>query len=152
MRLHIRLVPGIVFLSLAVVACRRPSEDIQLKRINDVVIDATSEPMLRANALFFNPNKMRGKLKKIKVDIYVNGKKAAHVDQDLKTQIPAQAEFTVPLEVRLALKELGFMDTLMGMIGGKKMEVRYEGFLRLNYRGIPIRVPVDYKDEVRIRF
>jgi hypothetical protein len=31
------------------------------------------------------------------------------------------------------------------------MEVHYKGALKLNYRGMPIRVPVDYKDEVRIR-
>lgn len=132
--------------------CARPSEDIQLRRIQDVVVDASSEPMLKANALFYNPNRMRGKLRKIKVDIFINGKRAAHVDQDLKTKIPAQAEFTVPLEVKLALKELGFLNTLFGVIGGKKFDVRYEGFLRLNYRGVPIRVPVDYNDEVSIRF
>jgi hypothetical protein len=53
----------------------------------------------------------RGKLKKIKVDIFLNGKKAASVDQELKTTIPANDEFTVPIEVKLAIKELGFMDT-----------------------------------------
>jgi LEA14-like dessication related protein len=132
--------------------CQRPSEDIVLKRIRDVVVDATSEPVLKANAIFFNPNNVRGKLKKIKVDIYINGKKAANVDQELKTNIPSQSEFTVPIEVKLAIKELGFMDTVLGVLGGKKFEVRYEGFLRLSYRGIPIKVPVDYKDEVKIRF
>lgn len=141
------IVVGLVFS-----ACEKPSEDIVLRRISDVVVDASSDPTLKANALFYNPNDMRGKLKKIKVDIYVNGKKAGHVDQDLKTKIPAKAEFTVPLEVKLALKELGFMNTVLGMIGGKTFEVHYQGFVRLNYRGIPVKVPVDYKDDVKIRF
>src|SRR5690606_6112613 len=99
-----------------------------------------------------NPNDMRGKLKKIDIEIYVNGKKAATVDQSLKTSIPARAEFSVPLEVKLALKELGVMDTLFGMIGGKKFKVHYKGSLKLSYRGLPIKVPVDYEDEVRLRF
>jgi len=81
----------------------------------------------------------------------VNGKKAASIDQELRTKIPARSELTVPLEVKLALKELGLVNTLLGMIGGKKFEVHYKGSLKLNYRGIPVRVPVDYKDEVRIR-
>jgi hypothetical protein len=132
--------------------CDKPDQDIELKRIKDVVVDASSEPMLKANAVFFNPNKVRGRLKRIDVQIYLNGKKAAHVDQHLKTSIPSQAEFTVPLEVKLAIKELGFMDTVLGMLGGKKYEVHYKGFLRLSYHGVPIKVPVDYKDEVRIRF
>jgi LEA14-like dessication related protein len=139
-------------LTVVIVGCQRPKEDIVLRQIRDVVVDATTEPVLKANAIFYNPNAMRGRLKKIDVDIFVNGKKAASVNQQLKTVIPAKAEFTVPIEVKLAIKELGFMDTLLGMIGGKKFEVRYEGSLKLTYHGFPINVPVNYRDEVRIRF
>ena len=139
-------------LLVLVTGCKRPKEDIVLRQIKDVVVDASSDPLLKANAIFYNPNSMRGKLKKIKVDVYVNGKKAASVDQDLKTVIPANDEFTVPIEVKLAIKELGFMDTLLGMIGGKTFEVRYEGSLKLSYHGVPINVPVNYKDEIKVRF
>lgn len=137
---------------VALAGCQRPSEEIVLKRINDVVVEASSDPVLRANALFYNPNKMSGRLKRIQVDVYVDGKKAATVDQELKTKIPARGEFTVPLEVRLAIRELGFMNTLLGVLGGKTFDVHYVGSLKLTYRGIPVRVPVDYKDEVKVRF
>jgi hypothetical protein len=143
----------LLFLSIVLFSsCQRPKEEIVLRQIKDVVVDATSDPLLKANAIFFNPNDVRGKLKRINVDIFVNGKKAASVNQELKTVIPANAEFTIPLEVKLAIKELGFMDTLLGVIGGKTFEVRYEGFLKLTYHGFPLNVPVRYKDDVRIRF
>jgi len=132
--------------------CRKPDQDIELREIRDVVVDADTEPMLKANAIFFNPNKVRGRLKKIDIEIFVNGKKAASVNQSLKTSIPSAAEFTVPLEVKLAIKELGLMDTIFGMIGGKTFKIHYKGSLRLSYRGLPINVPVDYKDEVKLRF
>ena len=138
--------------TLVLTACQKPDQDIVLRHIRDVVVDASSEPMLRANAIFYNPNNMRGRIRKIDVEIFVNGKKAASVDQSLKTSIPAQAEFTVPLEVKLAIKELGVMDTIFGMIGGKTFKVRYKGSLKLSYRGVPISVPVDYEDEVKLRF
>lgn len=138
--------------SLLAAGCRKPDEDIVLRQIRDVVVDASSEPMLKANAVFYNPNDVRGRLKKIDVEIFVNGKKAATVEQSLKTAIPAADEFTVPLEVRLAIKELGFMDTLFGMIGGKTFEIHYKGALKLSYHGLPINVPVDYRDEVKFRF
>jgi LEA14-like dessication related protein len=141
-----------IILTFVIVGCKAPKEDIVLRQIRDVVVDATSDPVLKANAIFYNPNSMRGKLKKIDVDIFVNGKKAASVNQQLKTVIPANNEFSVPIEVKLAMKELGFMDTLLGMIGGKKFEVRYEGSLKLSYHGFPINVPVSYKDEIRVRF
>jgi len=129
-----------------------PKESIVLKRISDVVVDATTDPMLKAKAVFYNPNSQRGRLRKIKVDIYVNGKKAGEIDQDLGMQIPAKKEFTVPIEVKLALKEFGVLDTIFSMLGGKKFEVHYKGALKLSYHGVPIRVPVDYKDEIRLKF
>lgn len=142
----------LVVVSALLSSCEKPNERIVLRDIRDVVVDANTNPMLRANAVFYNPNDMQGKLRKIDVVIYVNGKKAAHVDQRLHTKIPAKGQFTVPLEVKLNIKELGFMDTLLGVLGGKKFEVRYEGKLKLSYKGVPFRVPINYKDEVRVRF
>lgn len=143
---------GFVLALLLLTGCNKPDEDIVLRHIRDVVVDATSEPMLKANAIFYNPNNVRGRLKKIDIEIFVNGKKAATVDQSLKTSIPAAAEFTVPLEVKLALKDIGIMDTIFGMIGGKKFKIHYKGSLRLTYHGFPINVPVDYEDDVRLSF
>ena len=137
---------------LFLAGCKKPDQDIVLRHIKDVVVDASTEPMLKANAVFYNPNNVRGRLKKIDIEIFVNGKKAASVDQSLKTSIPAASEFTVPLEVNLAIKELGVMDTIFGMIGGKTFDIHYKGFLRLTYHGLPIKVPVDYHDDVRLRF
>lgn len=149
---HLRNLSFLIFLSLVFIQCEKPDQDIELRRITDVVVDATTDPMLKANALFYNPNKAHGRLKKIKVEIFINGKKVGNVDQELKTKIPSRAEFTIPIQVKLAMKELGFMDTVLGMIGGKKFEVQYKGFLKLSYHGLPVKVPVDYKDEVKVRF
>lgn len=137
---------------ILVTSCGRPEEAVVLRQIRDVVIDATTDPMLKANAIFYNPNNQRGKLKKINIEIFVNGKKSATINQQLKTIIPAKEEFSIPLEVKLSLKELGFMDTLLGVLGGKRFEIRYEGVLKLTYHGVPFNVPVKYKDEVRVRF
>jgi LEA14-like dessication related protein len=132
-------------------SCKLPDEEIVLRDIKDVVADVSSDPTLKGVAIFYNPNNMRGKLKHISVDIYVNGKKAGKVKKDYRIEIPRKSEFTVPIEVELNIKELGLFDTIMGMVGGKKFEIRYDGYLRLNYRGVPIRVPIDYKDDVRLR-
>ena len=144
---------AILTLTAAVIlnSCKMPDEEIVLRDIKDVVADVSTDPVLKGNAIFYNPNNVRGKLKHISVDIYVNGKKAGKVKKDYKIAIPKKSEFTVPIEVELNMKELGLFDTILGMVGGKKFEVRYDGYLRLNYKGLPIRVPIDYKDDVRIR-
>lgn len=144
---------GLLFFAiLLLISSCTPKEPIVLRQIKEVVADATSQPTLKAEAIFYNPNNTRMQLKKIDVDIYIGGKKVGEVDQEMETLIPAHDEFTVPIEVKLAMKDFGFLDTLFGMIGGKKLEIQYKGSLKLTYHGFPIRVPVDYKDEIRLNF
>src|SRR6478735_11138765 len=115
-----------VFVAVAITSCK-PKEDIVLRNVRDIVVDVTTEPMLKAQAILYNPNNIKIKLRKIAIDVYVDGKKSGRVDQEPKLVIPAAAEFKVPLEVKLNMKELGLLDTIFGMIGGKKLKVRYKG-------------------------
>ncbi|MFN3840051.1 MAG: LEA type 2 family protein [Cyclobacteriaceae bacterium] len=128
-----------------------PKEKVVLRKIKDIVVDVNTEPVLRANAVLYNPNKLKMTLRKIDMEVFVDGKKAALINQKLKTKIPAEAEFTVPLEVNLNLKELGFFDTVLAVLGGKKMKIQYTGSIRLTYKSVPITIPVDYQDEIRVR-
>lgn len=149
-RINLILLTGLICMML-LQSCG-PKEDIQFKYVKDVIVDANTEPLLRGNAVLYNPNKQRMKLRKMNVDVYINDKKTARIDQEPSIVIPAEAEFTVPLEVKLNMKELGFMDTLFGVLGGKKMKVRYKGTISITYKGIPVRVPVDYESTVNFRF
>jgi LEA14-like dessication related protein len=137
-------------LLLALVSCK-PKEDIVLRNVRDIVVDVTTEPTLKAQAILYNPNNIKIKLRKIAIDVYVDGRKSGRVDQEPKLLIPAASEFKVPLEVKLNMKELGLLDTIFGIIGGKKLKVRYKGSISVTYKGLPIRVPVDYESEVRIK-
>ena len=66
-RLNIGLAVLIAVFGVMLAACEKPNERIVLRDIRDVLVDANTDPMLRANAVFFNPNDMHGKLKKINV-------------------------------------------------------------------------------------
>ncbi len=131
-----------------------PKEQVVLRNIKDVIVDAgiDGNAKLNAVAIFYNPNAIRMKLKEIDVDVMVDGKKSAHARQKFNFEIPAKAEFSVPLEVQLALKEIGLLDTLLSLFGGKKYEIRYVGFVRVKVHGIVIKVPIDYKDEIKLKF
>lgn len=125
---------------------------VELRHIKNVIADVSDDPMLKTEAVFYNPNDKNGKLKAINVDVYVEGKKAAIVKQKLKIKVPAKGEFTVPLMVKINLKEQGLMNTLLGVLGAKRLKVRYKGHVRISYHGLPIIVPVDHEEEIRIRF
>ena len=131
-----------------------PKEQVVLRNIKDVIVDAgiDGNAKLNAVAIFYNPNAIRMKLKEIDVEVMVDGKKSAHARQKFNFEIPAKAEFSVPLEVQLALKEIGLLDTLLSLFGGKKYEIHYVGFVRVKVHGIVIKVPIDYKDEIKLKF
>jgi hypothetical protein len=143
---------GVFFTLLLLLSSCKPKEDVVLRQIRDVIVDAEPEPTLKAKAVLFNPNKMKMKLRKVNIEVFVDGKKSALIDQqDLNLDVPANGEFIVPLEAKLNLKEMGLLDTIFGILGGKKLNVQYKGFISITYKSIPIRVPVDYKNEVKIK-
>lgn len=145
--------PFFFFLSLLLIASCTPKEEIVFKGVKNVVVEAQGiEPVLTAEALFNNPNNMRMKLKEIHIDVLVDGKLSAKVRQDLKLVIPAMSDFSVSLSARLSLKELGLVDTILNLIGGKKYEIQYIGFVRVAVHGITVKVPVKYREERRIQF
>jgi hypothetical protein len=145
------LLGAVFFAFLLLFNSCRPKEDVVLRQIREVVVDAEPEPTLTAKAVLFNPNKMRMKLRKMNIEIFVDGKKAALIDQDIDLEVPANGEFIVPLKAKLNLKEMGLLDTIFGILGGKKLNVHYKGSISITYKSIPIKVPVDYKNEVRIK-
>lgn len=92
------------------------------------------------------------KLKEIYADVLVNGKPSAQVRQNLKLSIPAESEFSVPVAAQLSLKELGLLDTIVNLLGGKKYNIQYAGYVRIAVHGVTIKVPFTYQEELRLRF
>lgn len=127
-------------------------EEVELRQIRNITADVSDQPILKAEAVFYNPNKQEGKLKSVHVDVYIEGKKAASIDQRFKIKVPSKGEFTVPLQAAVNLKEQGLVDKVLSIIGAKKIKVHYKGSVLITHRGIPIRVAVDEETEVRLRF
>jgi LEA14-like dessication related protein len=151
MRRGIKLL-AILFL-IGMQACA-PKEDIVFKGIKNIEVQVgkTNNPELLAKAYFHNPNSMGMKLKEIHVDVLVDGKLSAEVRQKMKLKISPRSDFMVPLQATLSLKELGLLDTIKNLLGGKKYEVQYIGFVRVAVHGITVKVPVKHREEMRIRF
>ena len=130
-----------------------PKKQVVLRKIRNVVIETMTDgtPMLRGEAVFFNPNPQRMKLKEINIEVFVDGEKSAHANQKPNSLIPARDEFTVPLEIRLSLKKIGLWDTVLDILSGKKYEIHYKGYIRVRIHGIAVKVPIDYTDEIRLK-
>ncbi|MGK7389268.1 MAG: LEA type 2 family protein [Candidatus Cyclobacteriaceae bacterium M2_1C_046] len=145
----------IIFFTFIVIlsSCKTPEEEPEFKYVHNVQVKKITgqEVLLNADAVFYNPNNMRMKLRGVDVDVFVEEKKVGEINQDIKTDIPALDDFTVPFDATFNIKEVGGLNTLMSVLGGKKLLVRYKGNIRVTVNNFPFRVPVDYQDEVSFR-
>ena len=138
---------------LLVIGSCMPAKDIVFLGIKNIQVEPgeKGDPVMKAEALFNNPNKTKMKLREIHVDVMVNGKLSAQVNEQFTLTIPAHADFSVSFSAQLSLKELGLMDTIINLLGGKKYEIEYLGYVRVALHGITVKVPVKYKEELRLR-
>jgi LEA14-like dessication related protein len=129
-----------------------PKDPVVFKGVKNIQVNAGDKdgPRLDADVYFYNPNKVKSKLKEISIDILVDGKKSGHVRQELKLPIPAQSDFFVPVEAHISLKEIGLLDTVLGLFGGKKYDVVFTGYLKISVHGVTVKVPVQQKQEVKL--
>jgi hypothetical protein len=90
-------------------------------------------------------------LKDIDVVVLVDGEQSAEVKQHLNLPVPSQSDFSVPITAKLTLKEGGLLNTVFGLLGGKKYDVAFQGFIRIGVHGVGIKVPVSQKQEIKLR-
>jgi LEA14-like dessication related protein len=129
-----------------------PRKEVKLVRVENLQLqNGAKGAVLAGTAVFFNPNAARLKLREVQIDVLVDNKKAARIDQELDALAKGNSEFSVPLEVQLNLKEFGLMDALQGIFGGKKYQIQYTGYLKVRVNGLPMKIPVNHKEEFKLR-
>jgi len=136
---------------LALFACV-PKEEIVFKGVKNIVVDLgnNGKPVLKGDVDFYNPNKVNVKLKEVNVEVFVDGVKSADVKHDLDIAIAGQADFSVPIVAELVLKQNNLLDAVVGLLGGKKYEVVFKGYIRIKVHGFPVKIQVAQKQELKI--
>lgn len=135
-------------------SCKDASQSPEFRKVANVRVAKVSgkEAVLNGDAFFYNPNKASMLLRKVEIDVFMDGKRIGVINQALKTKIPGQAEFKVPVDATFDVGDIGLLNGLMSILGGKKMKVHYVGKIKLRIYGVPVAVPVDYEDEIKLRF
>jgi LEA14-like dessication related protein len=141
-----------VFL-ISVQSCNKPEEAPEFRYVDNVKVSSVSdkEAILNGEAVFYNPNEKAMTLRGVDVDVMIEGREVGHIVQTEKIKIPATSDFRIPLDATFNIGDVGILNTLLGMLGGKKLNVRYIGFIKVTMNGLPFRVPVDYEGEVKLR-
>ncbi|MEO0554658.1 MAG: LEA type 2 family protein [Bacteroidota bacterium] len=134
-------------------SCKNASQPPEFKRVANVKVAKVSgkEAVLNGDAFFYNPNKASMLLRKVEIDVFLKDKRIGVINQALKTKIPGQSEFKVPVDATFDIGDIGLLNGIMSILGGKKMKVRYVGKIKLKIYGVPVAVPIDYEDEIKLR-
>lgn len=151
-RLLITMHKSLYFLAfITLFSCSTPKEAPVFKRVSNVKVTNVkgNEASLSADAYFFNPNNVAMKLRQVEVDIIMKDKTIGSINHELKTHIPANAEFKVPVDAIVKLDQLGTLNSILGMLGTKKIKVRYTGYVKVTVNRVPIKVKVDSEEEIR---
>jgi len=128
-----------------------PKEPVEFKGIKNIAVDVSNSgsPVLKADVNFYNPNKVKMKLKEINVEVVVDGVKSADVKHELDVVIGGQSDFSVPIVAQLSLKQ-NLLDAVVSLLGGKKYRVVFKGYIRVRVHGIVIKIPVSQSQELKL--
>ena len=143
---------AIILLVLLLCQCGRPDQEpefIGMERI-EVSKITSKEAVLSANAKFFNPNNQSIKLKQVVVDIEVDDKIVGKIDQDMRLKIPANDYFHVPIDASFNIRDIGLLNGIISILGGKKIMVHYKGYIKVSLYGYTSKVPVDFEEEIKM--
>jgi LEA14-like dessication related protein len=139
-----------LFLWLLPFGCA-PKEPVEFKGIKNIAVDISNSgsPVLKADVNFHNPNRVKMKLKGINVEVFVDGVKSADVKHELDVVLGGQSDFSVPIVAQLSLKQ-NLLDAVVGLLGGKKYQVVFKGYIRLRVHGVVIKIPVSQNQELKL--
>ena len=129
-------------------------EPAEFKEITNARIVGTNGKMTRvkADALFYNPNKNSGRVKEVDINVSFKGQELAQVSEVGTVNVPAQDDFIIPLDVDLDLKKIqdNWLSNLVNIIQDQSVELHFKGSIKIKFHGIGYKIPVDYTERIKL--
>ncbi|TNJ43110.1 LEA type 2 family protein [Tamlana fucoidanivorans] len=132
------------------------TEKPEFKGIENIdVLESTSKHfIIRADAVFLNPNDVGGKLKTDEIKVFINNNEMALVSTEA-FNVPSKKEFKIPLKTSISKDSLFSNKNLSGLINSlfsKKVAVRYTGTIDYTILGFSHSYNIDKTEEIKIKY
>ena len=148
-RLYIFLFAFILFQS-----CKF-EEPVEFRMIDKVEIVSIKDGIatLSAEAVFSNPNEIKGKLKNVDIKVDLDGKNLATITQSKTLVVEPNAEFRIPINIEFAMEEVqqGLLSNLMNILKGNFIKLHFVGDIKVSTFIFSQTVEVDYYEEVKLQ-
>lgn len=128
-------------------------EPVVFRGVNSVRVVGIKDGKLNleVEALFYNPNNLGGKLKRVDLAVRMDDEVLANVVQKENFRINRESEFLVPFTAQVSMDQLkqGFLGNIMAILGRRKLNLHFVGDIKVSSYGISRKVPVDFESEVQ---
>jgi len=135
-------------------ACKKPQPLIfnEIKNVKIAKIN-NGKLMLTADAHYHNPNHMKGKLTDTNLDVWLDGKKVGKINQAEMVKIPANEDFSIPLQAELSTNLLSnnWLGSIVSFLQDGKVPLNIKGDLTVKILEIPLTIPVDQTEEISLK-
>lgn len=124
------------------------------KLVNTRIIGISGQDItIQTEAQFFNPNKIKGLIKDISIDVSIKDQIVAHLMEESKVKVMKNERFIVPVKLTIKLKSLknDLLGNLINLIKTRKIELTYSGYISIRSFGIGYKIPIDYQEELEIK-
>ena len=120
----------------------RSVENIRVARLGK------SETTLTMDVRYYNPNKTRVKLKEAAGSAWMDGNFLGNFKMDSIVNIPANAEFTLPVSLEVDMKKL--LRNSLAAILNKEVIIKLEGQAKLGKGFVFINYPIRYEGKQEV--
>jgi LEA14-like dessication related protein len=133
-----------VFVCSLLFSCSTPKA-LEYREFKNLTIEKLgfSSSTVRMDIVYYNPNRMALQLKRADLDIYFNNNYAGHATQEYQITIPKLAEFSIPVQVDVDMKNI-FRNSFTGLLN-KQVMVKMTGTVKVGKANVFITFPVNYE-------
>lgn len=142
---------GLTFLALIFFQCeatREPPEFLRIEKLNTRLNGQTLN--LNGDAVFYNPNKRGMTLKKVDIAVRTGDRLIGQINKSLQLKISRKSEFTVPLDATINIGDIGVLNGILSILGGKEIEVNYSGEINVSVYGVSRKLFIDHTEKLQL--
>jgi LEA14-like dessication related protein len=135
---------GFLLFVILATSCQTP-KDLVYRDFKNVKIEKAgfASTTLKVDLVYYNPNNFGLQLKYTDLDVYVNNNYLGRSSQDHQITIPKRAEFTLPLQIEVDMKNL--LQNSLATLLGKEVLVKMTGTVKLGKANVFKSFPVNYE-------
>lgn len=146
-----------LFISILLVSCK-VNEKPEYKALENIQIDemTNKEVVVSADAVYFNPNHIGGTVKKVDIDLFLDGVHISKVTS-MPFEINGQENFRIPLKANVPYGDLfgtngnNMLGSILNATLSNTIQVNYKGSITLDLGAIDYDYALDETLDLKLR-